>query len=246
MRLFLFDGFVLYEDEQHVTLPPQAQRLIAFVTLRRAVRRDEVCCALWPDISDDRASARLRTTLWRFRELGRGVLKTTNGQLSLAENIDVDVRNWTALAFQVIDRPSSVATLDLALLRQCGDLLPGWYDDWVLMERERARQLQLHVLEIIADQLIGLGRPAAALEFATRTLQMEQLRESAHRLVIRVHLAEGNVCEARRQFERCRRILDNELGIRPSGQLHDLIAAGTPAGARDLATVPDWSAASAS
>ena len=224
MRLFLFNGFVLLEDGQHVALPLQAQRLIAFVALRRTVRRDEVHCALWPDISDDRAGARLRTTLWRLREPGRGVLRIAKGQLSLAENIDVDVRNWMALAFKVIDQPSSVATLDLASLRQCGDLLPGWYDDWVLLERERARQLQLHVLEMIADELIGLGRPAAALEFATRALQMEQLRESAHRLVIRVHLAEDNFCEARRQFECCRRILRNELGIHPSDQLRDLIA----------------------
>jgi DNA-binding SARP family transcriptional activator len=228
MRLFLFDGFVLREDDQHVTLPPQAQRLIAFVTLRRTVRRDEVRCALWPDISDERSSARLRTTLWRLRGPGRSVLMATNGQLSLAENIDVDVRNWTALALQVIDQPSTVAALDLSALRQCGDLLPGWYEDWVLLERERARQLQLHALEIVADQLIGLGRLAAALEFATRALQMEQLRESAYRLVIRVHLAEGNVCEARRQFERCRRTLHNELGVRPSDQLRDLIADGYP------------------
>jgi DNA-binding SARP family transcriptional activator len=155
MRLFLFDGFVLHEDDQHVTLPPQAQRLIAFVTLRGTVRRDEVHCALWPDISDERASARLRTTLWRLGGAGRGVLMATNGQLSLAENVDVDVRNWTALALQVIDQPSTVAALDLSALRQRGDLLPGWYEDWVLLEREQARQLQLHVLEIVADQLSG-------------------------------------------------------------------------------------------
>jgi DNA-binding SARP family transcriptional activator len=224
MRLFLFDGFVLHEGKLHLTLPPLGQRLIAFVALRRTVRRDEVRCALWPDISDDRAGARLRTILWRLRAPGRGVLKTGNGQLYLAENIDVDVRNWMALASQVIDQPSSVATMNLAPLRQCGDLLPGWYDDWVLLERERARQLQLHVLETVADELIGLGRPAAALDFAMRALQMEELRESAHRLVIRVHLAEGNICEARRQFERCQRILRNELGIHPSDQLRDLIS----------------------
>lgn len=229
MRLFLFDGFVLHGDAQHVPLPPQGQRLIAFVALRRKVRRDEVQCALWPDISDDRAGARLRTMLWRLRKPGRGVLKTGDGLLSLAENIDVDVRNWLALAFQVIDQPRSVATMNLTSLRQCGDLLPGWYDDWALLERERIRQLQLHVLEIVADELIGLGRPAAALDFATRALQMEELRESAHRLVIRVHLAEGNVGEARRQFERCKRIMRNELGIHPSEQLRDLIAGQCPA-----------------
>ena len=223
MRLFLFDGFVLHEGKLHLILPPLGQRLIAFVALRRTVSRDEVRCALWPDISVDRAGARLRTILWRLSEPGRGVLKTGNDQLYLAENIDVDVRNWMALASQVIDKPSSVATMNLAPLRQCGDLLPGWYDDWVLFERERARQLQLHVLETVADELIGLGRPAAALDFAMRALQMEELRESAHRLVIRVHLAEGNVCEARRQFERCQRILRNELGIHPSDQLRELI-----------------------
>jgi DNA-binding SARP family transcriptional activator len=224
MRLFLFNGFVLHANAQYVNLPPQGQRLIAFVALRRIVRRDEVRFTLWPDIPDDRAGARLRTILWRLRKPGRGVLKTGNGQLSLAENIDVDVMNWLALALQVIDQPSSVATMNLASLRQCGDLLPGWYDDWVLLERERVRQLQLHVLEIVADELIGLGRPAAALDFATRALQMEELRESAHRLVIRVHLVEGNVGEARRQFERCRQILHKELGIHPSEQLRDLIA----------------------
>jgi DNA-binding SARP family transcriptional activator len=223
MRLFLLNGFVLLGDEKHVSLPLQAQRLIAFVTLRRTVRRDEVRCALWPDVSDDRAGARLRTTLWRLREPGRGVLRIAKDQLSLAENVDVDVRDWMALALEIVDQPSSVAALDLSSLRQCGDLLPGWYDDWVLLERERARQLQLHVMEIVADELIGLGRLAAALEFATCALHMEPLRESAHRLVIRVHLAEGNICEARRQFESCRQILHDELGIHPSDQLRDLM-----------------------
>jgi DNA-binding SARP family transcriptional activator len=63
----------------------------------------------------------------------------------------------------------------------------------------------------------------AALEFALGVLRMEQTRESAHRLVIRVHLAEGNVGEARRQFERCECVLENELGIRPSGELRALL-----------------------
>jgi DNA-binding SARP family transcriptional activator len=224
MKLLLFDRFALREGEQDVSLPPQVQRLIGFIALRRTVRRDEVRCALWPDTPDDRAGARLRTTLWRLGEPGRGVLKSTTNQLSLAENIDVDVTNWMALASRIIDQPSAVTSMDLGSLRQCGDLLPGWYDDWVLLERERTRQLQLHVLEIVAEQFIVLGRPAAALEFAMRALHMEEMRESAHRLVIRVHLAEGNVGEARRQFETCQRILRDELGVYPSDQLRGLIA----------------------
>jgi DNA-binding SARP family transcriptional activator len=128
---------------------------------------------------------------------------------------------------QIIDRPESVTEVDLAALRPKGELLPGWYDDWILLERERARQLQLHVLEAAADQLLQQGRPAAALEFALSALGLEQTRESAHRLAIRVHLAEGNLSEARRQFERCERVLGTELGIRPSSQLQALVTGQT-------------------
>ena len=223
MRLFLFDGFVLHEDDQHVTLPPQAQRLIAFVTLRGTVRRDEVHCALWPDISDERASARLRTTLWRLGGAGRGVLMATNGQLSLAENVDVDVRNWTALALQVIDQPSTVAALDLSALRQCGDLLPGWYEDWALLERERLRQRMLHALEALSRLLISAGRLPEGVEAAVTAVAADPLRESAQRALIEAHLAEGNWSEGRRQFESYRTLLRRELGIEPDERLTALV-----------------------
>jgi DNA-binding SARP family transcriptional activator len=52
---------------------------------------------------------------------------------------------------------------------------------------------------------------------------MDPLRESAHRVVARVHLAEGNVGEAIRQFERCRQVLANEFGILPTRQFLDLM-----------------------
>jgi DNA-binding SARP family transcriptional activator len=219
MWLGLFDGFVLREGDCNVALPLQVQRLIALVALRTTLRREEASGTLWPEIPDLRAGARLRTTLWRLHRSGRDVLDTANGQLFLAESVDVDLKNWMVLALRVIDAPNSVAAHDLGSLRLCGELLPGWYDDWVLLERERVRQLQLHVLEAAADQLLRLSRHAAALEFALRALQMEQTRESAHRLVIRVHLAEGNTGEAWRQFEHCRDLLGRELGVDPSDEL---------------------------
>jgi two-component SAPR family response regulator len=67
------------------------------------------------------------------------------------------------------------------LLRACGDLLPGWYDDWAMLERERVRQLQLHLFETAADELLRAGRHAVALELAIGALHMEPARQSAHR-----------------------------------------------------------------
>jgi two-component SAPR family response regulator len=139
------------------------------------------------------------------------------------DGVEVDYQDWIALALQIINRPESVLKADLGSLQPQGELLPGWYDDWILLERERVRQLQLHVLEAAADQLLRAGQHAVALEWALGALQMEQTRESAHRLVIRVHLAEGNTGEAWRQFERCEHILGKELGVRPSSQLRALV-----------------------
>ena len=224
MRLCLFGALRLSRGSYEVLIPPSAQRLIALVALRTAPRRVEAAGILWPDIPDARANARLRTTLWRLGRSGLDVVCAANGQLFVHDDVAVDYRDWMAVALPIIDQPESVREADLGSLRLHGELLPGWYDDWILLERERVRQLQLHVQEATAEQLLRRGVHAAALEFALGALRMEQSRESAHRLVIRVHLAEGNVGEAWRQFRRCEYILGKELGIRPSGQLRALLS----------------------
>jgi two-component SAPR family response regulator len=82
------------------------------------------------------------------------------------DRVEVDYQDWMGLAVKIIDRPGSVTEVNLSSLRPHGELLPGWYDDWILLERERVRYLQLHMLEVAADQLLRKGRLAAALEFA--------------------------------------------------------------------------------
>jgi len=105
------------------------------------------------------------------------------------------------------------------------DLLPGWYDDWLVVDRERIRQLRLHALEALATQRLRDGRYAAALDAALAAVRADPLRESAHRCVICAHAAEGNVAEALRQYERCREILATELNIAPSASLLALLPA---------------------
>jgi DNA-binding SARP family transcriptional activator len=66
-------------------------------------------------------------------------------------------------------------------------LFPGWYDDWVLLERERLRRLRLHALEVLADKLVREGRYGEAVQATYAAVRTEPLRESAHRAVVRVH-----------------------------------------------------------
>ncbi|XUL93960.1 AfsR/SARP family transcriptional regulator [Streptomyces galilaeus] len=110
-------------------------------------------------------------------------------------------------------------------LLRAGELLPGWDEDWVLFERERLRQLRLHALDAVAHQLLGQGMHALALEAALESVRAEPLRESAHRAVVAVHLAEYNVLEAARHYRAFRALLRDELGIEPSPALTSMLPA---------------------
>ena len=105
-----------------------------------------------------------------------------------------------------------------------GDLLPGWYEDWVVTEREHFRQLRLHALEQLCEQLTDDGRFGQAVEAGLAAVSGEPLRESAHRVLIRAYLQEGNRAEAIRQYSACRDVLRRELGIDPSPPTQALLS----------------------
>jgi DNA-binding SARP family transcriptional activator len=96
------------------------------------------------------------------------------------------------------------------------ELLPGWHDDWVECERERLRQLRLHALEAASNRMLRLGQFSLALDAALEAVRSEPLRETAHRAVVEVHLAEGNAAEAVTAFRRYRSLLRDHLGLEPS------------------------------
>jgi DNA-binding SARP family transcriptional activator len=104
------------------------------------------------------------------------------------------------------------------------ELLPDWYDDFVEVEREQFRQMRLHALELIGTQLMRVGRPERALAVAFSALTTAPLRESAHRLVMSIHLSEGNVAEAVHQYVLLRRLLDRHLGAEPSPSAQRLVS----------------------
>jgi len=179
-----------------------------------------------PRASQRRAYANLRSALVRLERTCRGVLQASRLELRLVEGLAVDIRQFRALARQLLDpgtalRPSDLGPDTLAGLS--ADLLPGWYDDWVLREAEDWRQLRLHALEALADRLTAVGRWGAAADAAGAPVRAEPLRESANAALIKVHLAEGNQSEAVRQFERYRALLGAELGLEPTPRLRRLV-----------------------
>jgi DNA-binding SARP family transcriptional activator len=135
----------------------------------------------------------------------------------------VDLYESAAVAHRWLAGVETEADLDAGSVNLEGELLPDWYEDWVTDERDRYRQLRVHALEAIAGRLARIRRWGDAVQAALAALVADPLRESAHRTVISVYLAEGNVAEAMRQLRRCERLMFEEVGIRPSFDLDDLM-----------------------
>lgn len=223
-RLRLLNGFDLRRGDERVVLRPGSERLLAFLALAdKSMERTTVAFRLWPDKPEARAIANLRSALWRIRQLPSELIEATTTHVRLDPSVWVDARDGLEeLKHQDPDTLcDAVQGMGLD-----GVLLPDWYDDWLLTERERLRQLRLHALEEAVAILIERGHLSQAIDLGLRAVAMEPLRESSHRLVIRAHLREGNWAEAIRQYETCSRLLRDELGVPPSEQLRALVAGG--------------------
>jgi DNA-binding SARP family transcriptional activator len=173
-----------------------------------------------------RAQANLRSALARLHGTARKALATSKLELGLAEGVTVDVRRAQALARRLLDPAVTPDRAELgmaAVPALSADLLPDWYDDWVLIEAEDWRQLRMHALEALAGRLIALGRWGEAADAAGAAVRAEPLRESGRAALIQVHLAEGNQSEAVREFTRYQALLRAELGLEPTRRLRQLI-----------------------
>lgn len=224
VELSLIGTFGLTSGGEKIPLPESSQRLVAFLAVSaRPVARGVVASSLWLDSAEARSCANLRSALWRLRRPGHPIVETTDKQLQLAPGVVVDAHELASKALRLLDGTPHEAdvALDDDLLH--GELLPGWYDDWVLMERERLRQLRIHALESLTDRLRASGRYGQAVEAGLAAVSAEPLRESAHRALIRVYLAEGNESEALRQHDSYRTVLRDELDLEPSNRMDELL-----------------------
>jgi DNA-binding SARP family transcriptional activator len=225
VHLRLLGGFTLAVGDRAVTLPTSAQRLLAYLALdRRWAPRAATAGTLWPAADTARASGNLRSALWRLtRGVGRVVVIVHAHRLRLDDDVVVDLGRAEHLA-QHCDEQADPAEWMPEPDLFTADLLPDWDDDWLAVHREYFRQLRLRALEALCARQRRAGQLRQALYVALTAVSADPLRESAHRQLVQVHLAEGNVAEAVRQYEFYRHLLGNELGLVPSPVMRSLVA----------------------
>jgi DNA-binding SARP family transcriptional activator len=189
---------VLHCVEGAVRLAPLCERLVAFLAVRGPTPRQYLAFRLWPDQSEDQSLSCLRTALWRLPRPGDDPLVWADGStLRLADHVEVDIHLRYAEVEAWTDSVGPPASLMVESFT--ADILEGWYDDWAVMERERYRQMRLHMLERLSAWATQCGHFADAISAGLRAVEGGPLRESAHRCLVAAHLAEGNVDEAVRQ-----------------------------------------------
>jgi DNA-binding SARP family transcriptional activator len=226
-RLRLLTAFSLSHANLDVTLGRTAQRLLAFVALHpEPVLRSYAAMMLWPDSTEKLAASNLRSALWRVHKVDKDLMRASKGTIAIGPAVAVDVSEAETMAYRALDpsfQDSEFQGWTPAIRTLSEDLLPEWYDDWVLLRRETFRQLRLHALETICDRLVAADRLAEAVQAGLRAVAAENLRESAHRSLLRAYLAEGNLGEVVRHYRWYRRLVKAELGAEPTPLIRRLV-----------------------
>lgn len=218
-RISLLGGFRLTRVERPTRLPRGAQRVLAYAALHAApAPRRRVAGTLWPDTSDPKSLTSLRSALLRLHQAGIP-LEITRDTIGLDHRVRLDVTDLVEVSL----RPEAADDVLARELAQAGELLPDWDEEWLEPERERYRQLRLHLLEDLCERAAADGRYGDAIEFCLAAVAEAPLRESAQRTLIAVHIAEGNRAEAIRQFHIYEEALSRELGLRASPDIERLI-----------------------
>jgi SARP family transcriptional regulator, regulator of embCAB operon len=228
--LALFDEWRLRRGRNEVHLHRRQQRLITLLALHGSRPRGYVAGMLWPESTEQHAAGNLRAAVWHTDQQAPDLLAHDRSTLRFESAVRVDVDAFVRTAFAVlswrensepVDRSDCLHSLPI-LLR--GELLPGWYDDWVVYERARLAQLRLRALQLLAEMLTDKGDVAEALVAASAAVSIEPLHEPALRSLVGAEIADGDFSGAVRDYEAYRARVEVELGVSPSPRLEALVA----------------------
>jgi predicted ATPase/DNA-binding SARP family transcriptional activator len=196
-----------------------AQSLLAYLMLNAGTphRREQLAGLFWPDRIDTKARHNLRQILWRLRKV-IGEKYLTADDLTVAFDAAADY--W--LDAQVLDRKieASTSTADLiaAVSVYGGEPLPGFYDEWVLLERERLQAAFNSKMTVLIDRLIEAQRWDEVMKWGERWITVEHSPEAAYRALIIAYGARGDASQAAAAYQRCEEALRRDLGVEPSLQ----------------------------
>ena len=225
----LLGGFQVRLDAgAAIALPTRkSQALLAYLALPpgQAHPRDKLAALLWGGMRDDAARTSLRQALFAIRKaLGESAVRVEGGTIALIpDRVEVDA---VSLAQEVTNGSPEALTRAADLYK--GELLAGLvvdeapWEEWLLGERERTRELALEGLARLLAHQRRTGTLEAALQTALRLLTLDPLQEPLHRALMRLYADLGRRGAALRQYQHCVAVLQRELAAEPDAETKQL------------------------
>ena len=140
----------------------------------------------------------------------------TGSSLMLSPEVSLDVADLERHGWALVNGDTE-AVADQAWDWFSKELLPGWYDDWVIIQRDRLEQLQIHFLEALVHRLRERGDFARAIDQAMRLVAIDPFRERSQLALIQALIDEGSWGRAQRQADQYGRLLEDSFG-RPASE----------------------------
>jgi DNA-binding SARP family transcriptional activator len=151
------------------------------------------------------------------------------GLLNQASDAWIDVAAFTGLLQVGAPSPETIRQLEQAVELYGGDFLDGFsvadsptFDEWVSLNREWLRRLVTEALHRLAACHEQAGEYGRGLRHAWRQVELDPCREQAHRQLMRLLALSGQRSAALTQYETCRRLLAEELGVEPAAETTNL------------------------
>ncbi len=246
LRVYLFGPMRAFDGDSPIQLPPRSKlpSLWAYllVNRERATPRTLLASTFWPDRPEAEARLNLRRHLHRLQQVLPAappkvpwvVANSSSVQWNPSADAWIDLAEFECLS-------ADPARLAEAVELYRGDLLEGIYDDWMLADRERLRDLCFLNLHGVVERLERDGAFQSAIVHAQRLLRLDPLREETYRTLMRLHARSGDRAGVVRLFNACRAVLERELRVAPSEETqkayHEYVAEHSPEPAQ-LASAP--------
>jgi len=217
LEVRLIRTFSIKCDNKPITLSSRAaQSLFAYLILTAGNfhRREKLAGMFWPDAKEEKARAYLRHELWRIRK----ALPPSDFLISDGIGIGFDASQEFRLDAEVVEKIGEIASADElinSLSAYQGELLPGFYDEWVILEREHMQAVFEQKMARLLDLLEREKRWLDMVEWAERWISMGQGPETAYRALMIAYSALEDYAKVASSYERCVRSLE-ELGLEPS------------------------------
>jgi predicted ATPase/DNA-binding SARP family transcriptional activator len=227
LELSLLGTVAITKNGEQVSrdVPAKSQALLCYLAVTgRPYSREKLAGLLWGDKPEAGAKANLRKSLSSLRRLFEGALIITRQTVAFNHDSDywLDVEVFeSALAEDDAD-PEKLQPLREAVELYRGEFLEGFsvrqavgFEEWVLGERERLRQLVIQALHRLSVACTDRGEYAVAIEYTNRLLALEPWQEEGHRQLMTLLARSGQQSAALAHYETCRQILAEELGVEP-------------------------------